>query len=290
MNQIPHHATLRDKRRAWKTELDDLLLHYQKRISGLEAQRRAKKKFEDVGQFALDVTSNLHKCVSPHGLWQLAIDFACKTSELPPSGWLTVEKALLFACQFEFALVWTSRKSREFEELVQNNNYNTEAIRTVERWLQLQKLPDDAVGDMMELFRDLTGRESNTDQYTYLSKANGVSSLKEILFCHIKTPLRHQDHMSWWIQCLEWFHHALMTEGGEVQRDAENSRLYFQSTNHLVVHAAKHCAGMSLKTVKVSIDHLYALCNQFVAAAQYCAGLQAAFYHLLQSSTSSKIE
>jgi len=183
------------------------------------------------------------------GLWQLAINFACQTSGFPPSGWVGVDVAISFCVKFEMALELMRRKSYEFMDEIENEEDYDHVQghwigNELKGWLQRQRLPPTCVGDLMQDIR-AAGEDS---------ERNLEEAFKIAFFKHIRSPSRHPDHVTWWIQSLEWFHKALMSEGQIVQSEGKKLRFAFNDSSHLVLHAVKHGARMKHKTIMEYFD------------------------------------
>ena len=247
MDRLPsgRRQLLRNKeqQKNWRSRLDEILSYYQSRISDEGARRAASNRFDNARDFAVRVTSVLHPHMDVEGLWQLAINFACLTSGFPPSGEVSVDVAMLFCNKFEMALEILRRKSYEFmDEIESEENYDEIQGHwigdEIKGWLLRQRLPPDSVIDLMQEIGAAQDTEGNVEE-----------ALNKALFKHIHSPIRHPDHITWWIQCLEWFHKALMSEGQIVQSEGQTPGFSFKDSSHLVLHAVKHGARMSLKTI-----------------------------------------
>ena len=209
---------------------------------------KAAKKFTMARDYAVRVTDTLYSYMDEDGLWQVAINFACLASGFPPSGRVEVDVALSFCTKFELALEILRRKSYEFMDEIEpeGDEEISGDFSIIEDWLTQQHLDNvetgtSAVEDIMQKIRaviEAATREKNFEK-----------ELNKTLFMHINFPMMHPDHASWWIQSLKWFHKALMVEGEGVQREAKKSRISFRDADHLVLHAVKHGAPMSLKSI-----------------------------------------
>ena len=242
--------------KAWRSDLHELLGDYKKRISDVEERRKARGRFEGVEDFAVRVTWVLYEYAQPHGLWQLAVHFAVLAAEppLPPSGPLDIGAVISFLCKFEMAFEMLRRKHFEYQDRVEkllddppNCTFNDMKI-----WLDLQKLPSDCVGEIVKEILELKENDPTTGEAAYRSRDNNSYAFSNALFRHIQAYIRHPLHMDWWLNSLDWFHSALMKEGEEVQREVNNNRLLsFKDASHLVLHAVKHSARMSIRSIEV---------------------------------------
>ena len=237
----------RQRESEWRAKLGQLLGYYQCRIFDENARRKAAKRFDNALDHAIRVTWVLYACMDEQGLWQVAINFACLASGFPPSGRVDVDVAISFCNKFEMALEILRRKSYEFMSEVELEDYDENAYGKIEDWLIRQRLNsveegNSQVEDIIQKIRALMEAPSFS--------GNIEEALNKTLFMHINLPIRHPDHMSWWIQSLRWFHKALMVEGEGVQSEATTSKFSFRDSSHLVLHAVKHGAQMSLKSIE----------------------------------------
>ena len=238
---------------AWKSDLNELLGYYKRRISDGEERRKARRRFDDVEEYAIRVTWVLYEFAHPHGMFQLALHFAVRSSALPPSGPLEIGVVMSFLCKFEMALEMLRRKHFEFLDRVKTFLLDENcAFEDMKSWLDLQKLHSDCVGEIAESINELTEIDPQTGDAAWRSRRNNSYAFSNALFRHIQAYIRHPFHLEWWLNSLEWFHCALMREGEEVHREANNNRrLSFKDESHLVLHAVKHSARMSVRSVKV---------------------------------------
>lgn len=255
---------------AWRDDLRMLLGYYQRRIHDGEERRKVQGRFDGAVDFAVRVSWDLYQAAHPHGLFQLAVHFAVRASGLPPSGPIEIGVVLSFLCKFETALEMLRRKRFEFQDKVEAllNDIRHAVERgqrdlcRLGRWIELQRLGDDCKSDIASEMGVLLEVDPGTGVMAYFNNENAADAFTSALFQHIQAYIRHENHTEWWLSSLEWFHRALMREGEEVHRDAKSNRVpSFIDESHLVLHAVKHSARMSFRTIKEYHDEATRLWN-----------------------------